>query len=236
MTDWDVTRTINDRQTTLAFAVRLVDAFTGGQPEDVTVELADEPATPVRNPSGYHVFVNLDADVVTVVVDGDGRYRDERRTVVLPDAPDDATTPDDAAPSDETVVVTDASEPVEIELTPTPSYSFPKSTTVIRGHVETADGTPVAGASVSLREFDPVVETTETGEYALWVPATGEDVRRRDGRNVVVVDGSGGNGQALTDGDGADPTLVVRHLEYDERAEAVEVDAGTKTVHYVTVE
>jgi hypothetical protein len=88
---------------------------------------------------------------------------------------------------------------------------------------------------VSLREFDPVVETTETGEYALWVPATGEDVQRREGRNVVVVGGNADNGRALADGDGTDPTLVVDHPDYDEVTERVAVDAGTKTVHYVTV-
>lgn len=232
MTDWDSNRTINHRKTTLAFAVGLVDAFTGGQPDDddVTVELASEHATPVRNPSGYYVFVNLDADEVTVVVDADDHYRDERRTVHL-----SSSEAEQAAPPDGTHVVTDPSVALTIELTPTPAYPFPRSATVVRGHIETADGDPVAGAQVSLREFDPVVETTETGEYALWVPATGEDVKRREGRNVVVVGGDADNGRALADGDGTDPTLVVDHPDYDEVTERVTVDAGTKTVHYVTV-
>jgi hypothetical protein len=233
MTEWDSNRTINHRNTTLAFAVGLVDAFTGGQPDadDVTVGLASEHVTPVTNPSGYYVFVNLDADAVTVVVDAEDLYHDERRTVVLSPSEDSPETATDREPT----VVTDPSEAVMIELTPTPAYQFPSSSTVLRGHVETAEGAPVAGAQVSLREFDPVVETTETGEYALWVPATGEDVTRRDGQNVVVVGGEADTGRAIADGDGADPTLVVSHPEYDV-SEQIEVTAGTKTVHYVTVE
>lgn len=242
MTDWNSNRTLQHRDTALAFAVGLTDPFTGDRPsaDEVSVSLASEPVSPVRNPSGFYVFVNLDVDEVTVLVDGGDRFRDERRTVVLPsstEADRDAAGIDpDGGDDPETVVVTDPSDPVLIELTPTPAYRFPDSTTVIRGHVETADGTPVAGASVSLREFDPVVRTTETGEFALWVPATGEDVQRRDGRNVVVVGGTADNGGALADGDGTDPTLVVDLPDGGEISEQVEVRGGTKTVQYVTVE
>lgn len=235
MTDWDSQRTIEHRQTTLSFAVGLTDAFTGGHPDhdDVIVDLVGERADPVRNPSGYYVFVDLEADVVTLVVDGGDEYADVRRTVVLDESAGAESTGGTDA---DTHVVTDPKEPLEIVLTPTPAYAFPGSTTVVRGHVEDAGGAPIAGASVSLREFDPVVETTDTGEFALWVPATGEDVQRRDGRNVVVVDGDAGNGRAIADGDGADPTLVVSHPDHGERAEPIEVAAGTKTVQYVTIE
>lgn len=234
MTDWEPPRTVAHHETSLAFAVSLVDEFTGDRPDngvDVALETLD--ATPVSNPGGYFVFLDLNADEVIVTVDGGDRYADERRRVVLDDDADE-TGPDDTSGGAMTHVVTDRSEPVEITLTPAPGYEFPPTATVVRGHVRDADSAPVAGATVSLREFDPEVETTATGEFALFVPVTAEDIQRRDGKNVVVV--SDGNGRALADGDGADPTLVVRHPDHGETAEQIEVAAGTRTVHYVTLE
>jgi hypothetical protein len=241
MTDWHPPRTVDHREASLAFAVRLTDGFTGDRPEDVTVAVDPVDADPVLNPSGYHVFLDLDADAVTLTVDGGDDYVDERRRVVLdPDAVDAGTAADADANDDvPTHVVDDTADAIEIELTPTPAYAFPSSATTVRGHVETADGDPVAGATVRLRAFDPVVETTETGEFALWAPVSAEHVVRRDGRNVVVVDsvdGTGTTGTALADGDGTDPTLVVDHPEYGETTEPVEVAAGARTVHYVTLD
>jgi len=246
MTDWHPPRTVDHREATLSFAVRLTDAFTGNRPEDVTVAIDPVDVDPVLNPSGYHVFLDLDADAVTLTVDGGDDYVDERRRVLFdPEAADADPGSDTAVAGDDdgseavpTHVVEDPSTPLEIELTPTPAYAFPSSTTTVRGHVEDADGDPVAGATVTLREFDPVVETTDSGEFALWAPVTAEHVVRRDGRNVVVVDsidGNGTSGTALADGDGTDPTLVVEHPDFGETTEPVEVAAGARTVHYVTL-
>jgi hypothetical protein len=245
MTDWHPPRTVAHRETSLAFALRLTDGFTRDRPDGVTVEIHPVDVDPVVNRSGYHVFLDVDADAVTLTVDGGDDYVDERRRVVLAhdadgnDAVDDADGAD-AADEVPTHVVDDPANPVEIELTPTPAYAFPSSTTTVRGHVEDADGDPVAGAMVTLREFDPVVATTDDGEFALWVPVTAEHVVRRDGRNVVVVDSIGtggkGGGAALADGDGTDPTLVVDHPDHGETTDPVEVAAGSRTVHYVTLD
>mgnify|MGYP000342022061 CR=1 FL=1 len=250
MTDWHPPRTVAHRETTLAFAVRLTDGFTGNRPDGATVEIDPVDVDPVLNRSGYHIFLDVDADAVTLTVGGGDDYVDEHRRVVLAHdgegaTADDATADETATEFDEagdapTHVVTDPADPIEIELTPTPAYAFPSSTTTVRGHVEDADGDPIAGATVALREFDPTVTTTDDGEFALWVPATTEHVVRRDGRNVVVVDSvdTGGNagGTALADGDGTDPTLVVDHPDHGETAEPVEVAAGSRTVHYVTLD
>lgn len=246
MTNWNPPKTVEYRGTTLAFAVSLVDGFTGDRPGDgVTVTLESADAEPVANPSGYHVFLDLGTDEVTLSVDGGDRYVDERRRIVIASDGDSSESGDlvdraSDAPSltegVETSVVSDPSEPIEIELTPTPAYEFPRTATLVRGHAEDANGNPVTGASVRLREFDPEVETTDTGEFALYVPVSAEDVRRRGDRNVVVVGGSAGNGRALADGDGTDPTLVVRHPDGTETTRQIEVEAGTRTVHYVTVE
>jgi len=246
MTDWHPPRTVAHRDATLSFAVRLTDRFTGDRPEGTRFAVDPVDVDPVTNRSGYHVFLDLDADAVTLTVDGGDRYVDERRRVLLaPDVdPDDAPgTGDTDGGTDEseetppTHVVTDPGDPLEIDLCPTPAYGFPSSTTTVRGHVEDADGDPVAGATVALEEFDPVVETTGTGEFALWVPVSAEHVVRREGRNVVVVDSlASDGGTALADGDGTDPTLVVSHPERGGTSEGLEVAAGTRTVHYVTLE
>lgn len=233
MTDWKNPRTVSHRDTSLSFAVRLEDAFTGERPDEgVGVALASGAAEPVRNASGYLLFLDLSADVVRLTVDGGDRYRDETRTVVL-----DGEPPDDA-PDEDVVVVADPSEPVVVELSPTPAYEFPSSATVVRGHVRDAAGDPVEGARVSLREFPGRTTTTDTGEYALFVPVSAENVRRRDGENVVAVDGDEpADARAVADGGPAsDPTIVVTHPDYDEVTERVEVAAGTRTVHYVTIE
>jgi hypothetical protein len=240
MTDWEAPRTVEQRGRSLAFAMRLVDVFTGDQPtDDVTVETDHPDVTPVRNASGYVCFLDVDAEAVTVTIDGGDRYVDERRRVRLDAnaADGSATTDRDASDVDPPVtVVSDPSEPVVVELSPTPAYEFPDSTTLVRGHVRNGDGDPIAGARVSLREFDPVVETTASGEYALWVPVTAEHVRNRDDRSVVVVDGLTDTGRAAADGgSGTDPTLVVSHPSEGETAEGIEVQAGTRTVHYVTL-
>jgi hypothetical protein len=235
MTDWHPPRTVAHRETTLSFAVRLTDRFTGDRPDGATLAVDPADVDPVTNRSGYHLFLDVDADAVTLTVDGGDRYVDERRRVVLdPDADGDADTSADAPPSN---VVTDPSEPLEVDLCPTPAYGFPSTTTTVRGHVTDADGDPVAGATVALEEFDPVVETTDAGEFALWVPVSAEHVVRRDGRNVVVVDSLvSDGGAALADGDGTDPTLAISHPEHGETTEGLEVAAGSRTVHYVTLE
>lgn len=236
MTDWNPPRAVEHRGRSLDFAVRLVDRFTGDEPSDeVTIEAASIDASPVKNPSGYHLFFDLEPSEVTLVVDGGDRYVDQRRHVVLePDtAASDASNDGESQPH----VVTDPSDPIVVSLSPTPAYEFPTTSTVLRGHVRDGDDQPVEGASVSLREFDPVVETTGTGEYALWVPATAEHVMRRNGGNVVVVDGLTGNGRRAADGGGGtDPTLVVSHPDYGDVAERIEVSAGTRTVCHVTLE
>lgn len=241
MTDWHPPRTVSHRETELAFAVRLTDRFTGQRPAGATLSLDPVDADAVTNRSGYHVFLDVEADAVTLTVDGGDRYVDERRRVVLDaDGADDGNGAGDADAASEgavpTHVVTDPADPLELDLSPTPAYAFPSSTTVVRGHVEDADGGPVAGASVALREFDPVVETTAAGEFALWVPVSAEHVVRREDRNVVVVDSLASDGGVpLADGDGTDPTLVVSHPEYGETSEHVEITAGSRTVHYVTL-
>lgn len=238
VTDWRTARTVEHRGSSLGLAVRLVDVFTGERPAaDLSVSLAESDAAPVFNPSGYHVFLQLPAGSVTLVVDGDERYFDERRRIHLSGEPTDAAADADGAPP--SVALDDRTTPVVVELTPTPAYEFPDSTTTVRGHVEDADGAPIKGATVSLPEFDVATQTTETGEYALFVPVNSADVVRRDGRKFVRVDdgdAARADGRGVANGGtGHDPTIAVTHPSYPGREERIAVEAGTRTVHYVTL-
>jgi hypothetical protein len=191
-TEWEATERVGEITTTLSFAVEVVDAFTGGRPTGTpTVSLADRRVTAVRNPSGFHLFVDLETDPVEVVVDGSDRYFDERLTVYHSSpAPDGASA----------VEVTDRSTPVEIELTPTPAFQFSPGATTVRGTVVDDTGSAVPDAAVSLDGFAPTARTTTAGEFALVVPVTAADVVR-DGDGTRVADpttdptgGTPGNG------------------------------------------
>lgn len=226
MADWADRRTLEYRENEVGFAVRVVDAFTGDEPEvQPAVTLAGRGETPVTNPSGYHVFTNLSAERVELVVDGGELYFDESRTVVLDD---------EDADHEETVVLPDRSTPVRIELVPTPSFPFDDGTTLVAGHVETEDGEPVAGATVSVETFDARTTTTESGEYVLPLPVGSDDVVKTDGRTLVTAAG-GGNGRAVANGGYATPTLEVSHPDHGSVTETVEIEAGSRTVRYVTL-
>lgn len=191
-TTWAETRRVGELTTSLSFAVELVDAYTGGRPSGAqSVTLADQPVAAVENPSSYHLFLDLTADPVDVVVDGGDRYFDERVTVYhSTSAPDDASA----------VEVTDRSTPVEISLTPTPAFQFSPGTTTIRGTVVDDAGSAVPDAAVSLGGFAPTARTTAAGEFALLVPVTASDVvRNGDGKRVT--DPTAGSADGPSGGD-----------------------------------
>lgn len=231
MADWQNRRIVEYRRNELGFVVRLVDAFTGGRTDgDPRISLRGLDETPVENQSGYHVFLNLDTEVVDLVVDGGEIYFDEERTVVLPGG-------DERVGDESTVILDDRWDPVVVELTPTPAFPFPDGTTLVTGHVTDEDGEPVADATVAIPEFDVTTKTTETGEYALSLRVGSENVVKKDGRKLVTVDAPGtGNGRAITNGgDHTDPTIQISHPDHDTVTEHLEVEGGAKTVHYVTL-
>ncbi len=232
-------RTKEHRGRTLSLAVELRDAFTGNHPSgSPEVSLKVSYKSPAKNPSDFYVFVDLEPEAVTLQVEDGDRYFDVEQRVILPHGD-----PDDAGPED--VVVDDPYNPVTIEMTPTPSFKFPKTSTHIRGMVTNVDDDPVAGAEVSIPEFDLTTRTTEDGEYAVLLPITSKDVVKTNGKKMVRVNGDGrrksDNGSAISNGnyngdDGNDPTLEVSHPDFGSSSERVEVESGGRTVHYVTLE
>lgn len=178
---------VGEVTTHLTLAVALVDAFTGRQPRsDVRVAAPDADATPVVNPSGYHLFLDLPAEPFTVVVDGGQRYLDVEETV-------------DPVEHDPPVVT--------FELRPSPAYRFPPGATVLRGVVrdDDGDGDPIPDATVSVRHTDRETVSDSNGEFVLFFTGlTANDVQRApDGRRLV---------QVATD----DPVVDASHPEYED--------------------
>lgn len=181
------------RSSTVSFAVRLVDAFTGGPPLGrpvVTVDGVDD--DPIVTPRGFVVFVDADLPAeISVHVDAGPSYRDvEAETIAVR-----AARAEDPPRYSERVV-----------LEPTPQYPFPAGTTLFRGTVtrgDPADERWVAGARVWVGDIDDLEDeddlhpstyrtvTNDRGEFVL-CPERHPDygVERVDGRWRVRIDGA----------------------------------------------
>lgn len=184
-------RVVENPSVTLTVAVAVEDAVTGRRLRDVDVSLADRDDEPVRNPSGYHCFVDLPSSVdsVTVEVDGGSRYRDVATVIDL-----DTLDPD--APSE------------RIPLQPAPSFQFPPGETVLRGRVEEGTGppgtgTPLADVPVHLVDGERSTTTTDAGEFVFVFDST-TDVTG----GVVQVDGGSPTVEADPPTRGARSTTV----------------------------
>lgn len=222
MSDRRPTASLGSVSTTLSLAVHLVDRYTGGLPlSDTEVRIENRDVEPVRNPSGYRVFSDLEPGTVTVVVDGGRYYADERVTGVDAIDPTDPATSVD--PSDP------ATLPLErIELAPAPAYRFPSTATLVRGAVRDPTGEGLPGATVSVADVDRDAHTNANGEFVLHLaPATDEDVTVDDG--AVQVNGTppvltashpdrGSTSDTLSDSGGGsvvrEGELTVRDVEY----------------------
>ena len=142
-------------EATLALAVRFVDAFTGrvptGPPSGLPlVSMAGFDTEPTVATGGYAVFRERPPTPPTLVVDGRGRFLDDR------------------VPVDPGTLAADP--PVaEVLLTPAPAYAFPPVTTLVYGLVRDAAGVPVTGADVTVAGTAVETETTRTGEFVLYV-------------------------------------------------------------------
>lgn len=158
---------LDRRSTGLSLAVRLTDAFSGGRPVGrPRVRIAERDSAPIRTPGGHWVFLDEPAGSVTLEVDAGDRYFDETREGVdVVSLPDESVDPRDPS----TLPV------VDVELLPSPAYRFPAGLTRLRGRVEAADGTPIAGATLSVPGLAPETRSTDDGEFVLYFPDLGEE-------------------------------------------------------------
>lgn len=191
--EWTEAGTIDRR---LDVAVALTDGYTGRPPVGTPrVALVGTEATAARNPSGYYTFWGLPDGVtdVTVEVDAAG-YLAERRTVALPAL-------DPLAPV------------VDVTLSPSSAYSFPRGETVVRGAVRDG-GAPIPGATVAIAGRGYRTRTDERGGYALALTGLdADDVTREDGTRIVRFDGD-------------DPRVDVTHPDGTTTSKSVPVALG----------
>jgi len=195
--------------TTLSLAVRLVDRYTGGLPiGDPEVRIENRDVDPVRNPSGYHVFLDLDPGTVTVAVDGGRYYVDERVTGVdAVDLTDPATNVDLSDP---------ATLPLErIELAPAPPYLFPSTATTVRGTVHDPAGKGLSDATVSITDVNRDTRTDANGEFVLFLDSARDEHATVDDGAVRV------NGTA--------PVLTVSHPDLGSTSDTL-ADSGGRSV------
>lgn len=208
----------------LSLAVRLVDPFTGETAVDgPRVTLEGRSANPVRNPSGYFVFLDIEPGTVTVLVDGGSKFLDERVTgVTTVDITDPATTVDPADPT---------TFPVEtVELTPSPAYPFPSGTTLIRGRVLDPASEPIPEATVEIRNHGAGTRTDGNGEYVVVIdPVSAANVTTVDDRRVFEVNDAAPE-LGVNDPNGGTKTITLD----DDGGDSI-VEIGTLTVHDVTM-
>jgi hypothetical protein len=158
--------------TTLSLAVSLQDDYTGNQPiGGVKVFLEGQDLKSVKNPSGYYLFPDLPGSEYQVRVETQHYFKEET-TMKLPDL--------------------DPLNPVvQVELKPKPSYPFPHGTTLIRGMVQGSDGNTIPGAKVEIMGKDISNETTEKGEFVLYLKGLSEEDIIKEGSKRFVK-GNGG--------------------------------------------
>jgi hypothetical protein len=154
----------------LSLAVRLTDEYTGKTPiGSAAVYLEGLEVKPVKNLSGYYLFLDLPAGEYRVLVET-AYYFAQDITVSLP--------------------LPDPDPVVEIILKPGPSYPFSPGATLIRGMVEDSQGNQSAGAVVSstVPDFDTL--TAARGEFVCcYTGLSDEDIVIINGKRVLIGEG-----------------------------------------------
>lgn len=154
--------------TRLGLALSLTDDFTGKQPiGGLAVSLDGKQA--LRNPSGYYLFLNMQAGAHQLKIETDF-YFDQETDLNL------------ELPSPWLTALT---------LKPGPAYPFAANVTLVRGVVYNAGGDPVSGATASIQGRDIEGMTTEQGEFVLYFKGlTASDIIVSGGKRYVRRGGS----------------------------------------------
>jgi len=197
------------RITQPAIVLDLIDDFTlEGVPGGVEVALQGHAIKPVRNRSGYYLFINL----------APGDYRYSIASEHFERVEDGVTVEKNKIPE----------KPIRINLIPRPSYPFPHGVTLIRGTVlEEKTRNPIKNAQVGLKLKGKEVEakTTDDGQFVIYL-------RRLKARMWKKV-----NGKALVTADNETTALTAvftRNGYLDDKmlliTEGTEKDSETFTV------
>jgi hypothetical protein len=155
--------------TKVSLAVWLIDDYTKKNPyDDVKVTINNGEKKPIKNLSGYYIFVNLPEGTYTVNVESESYFSEK--------LPIDTTG-------------RDPKNPVIINLKPKPSYLFPSDATLLRGLVKNA--VPVTGANVQVVGKQISNKTDEKGEFVLYFKEMEEEnitIRIEKGDDVKTLD------------------------------------------------
>lgn len=161
---------VEGHTTKLAFAVSLLDEYSKVAPlGPVEVSLRGGTGRAIKNPSSYYLFLDLPDDEYTIYVTSAYYFEEEVEVHTAG---------------------RDPGEPVIVRLKPTPAYPFPPGSTLIRGLVTDANGSPVSGASVEARGLASATRTTSDGEFVLhFGPLKGDSIVQEGTKRFVKGDG-----------------------------------------------
>ena len=188
----------------LSLAVYLIDDYTErGIAGNLDVSIKGRSAIPIRNPSGYYLFLDLPVGIHTVQVKGGEYFFDQEEVVRLVDL-------DELNPV------------VNIYLKPAPSYPFPSTSTLIRGHLEDFMGRGIPEAVLRIKGRDTRTMTTHKGEFLIYFKGLRKgDVTTMDGVKFVKINEK-------------NPILEIKHPDYKEKTKTVELREGTVTSLSIT--
>jgi hypothetical protein len=158
------------RKSVLSLAVYLIDEYSGGPAAgNVGVSLKELDKRPIKNPSGYFLFLDIEEGRYTIQANGGEFYFDIEKTVTLQEL---------------------KSTVVDITFKPTPSYKFPGRATLIRGVVMDKSGNGIAGAKVKVRRTEITTYTTKKGEFAVYFKGLKKgEVKTKDGKKLLRIKG-----------------------------------------------
>lgn len=189
----------------LSLAINLIDDYSPGEiVGEVGVSLKGLVMNPVRNPSGYYLFLNLPENNYTVQVKGGEFYFDTGKENVNP------TDLDKRNPV------------INITLYPTPSYPFPPTATLIMGRVQDSMGKGIPNAVLNVGESDIQARTTGKGDFVIYFKGLKKD-------DVTLIDG-----KKLVNINGKTPILEILHPDYGKKTISVEVEERKITSLSVT--
>lgn len=198
--------------TKLSLAVDITDDYQKGKViSDIEICLKDQDTQPVKNPSGYYLFLDLTGSNDTVLIQGGDYYFDyDSENIELGEL--------------------DTLNPViNITLKPTPSYPFSPSATLIRGCVRDSQNKSISGAILKMKKTDFETQTTAVGEFVIYFSGLNDyEVEIKDGKRMVKIDGK-------------NPELNIEHPDYRnnngkirKKKVTVEVEEGKTTLLSIT--
>jgi hypothetical protein len=193
-------------ETTLAFALRLNDGFTGCAPVGrIDLKLDNVRVNVPRNRSGYWLFLDLPLSR------SDGSAASYRLEVAA-----EFYFPL-VQPSIRPRELDRLFPVVTADLMPLPAYPFAPGNTLLRGMVQDLVGQPIAGATVEIRQSTVRGQTTAKGEFVLFFRRmTPDDVELVGGRRLLVVQNS------------TNLRLRARHADFRSRTLVLQVEEAAE--------